>query len=149
MSGEREYFFSGHFAQFLEITLQTQSDKQLDSQRKSMQQHRDSPTQKETTLNSNTENNIFKCPYCPATYSDEKSFMAHTRKHAGRPYACSLCDKTYTVVTALTKHMQHHTGNYKFKCSVCDKGYTSQEHYEGHMMKHQGKVRFILFLLTT
>ena len=141
MSGKREYFFSGESGGFLVLWLlalfhvsQTQGDKKV-------QRQRDSPTQKETTQNTNTENNIFKCPYCPATYSDEKSFMAHTRKHEGRPYACSLCDKTYTVVTALTKHMQHHTGNYKFKCSVCDKGYTSQEHYEGHMMKHQGKVR--------
>ncbi len=52
---------------------------------------------------------------------------------------CAECGKQYLNKGSLSRHMQTHTGNYKYTCHVCQKGYSRIEDYKDHIMKHEGK----------
>ena len=50
---------------------------------------------------------------------------------------CNECHKTFASLSALNRHIQHHTGKYTHFCSACRKGYNNS--YNLHIMGHEGK----------
>ena len=51
---------------------------------------------------------------------------------------CSRCPRTFTLCSSLTRHMQLHTGQFKFYCDKCKKGFADVTHFDEHMRKHEG-----------
>ena len=52
---------------------------------------------------------------------------------------CHECQKTFASLSALNRHIQHHTGKYTHFCSVCKKGYNNSYNLKLHMRGHEGK----------
>ena len=52
---------------------------------------------------------------------------------------CKICHKTFTTLSWLKRHSQHHTGNYSYFCDQCRKGFVEKSHYEIHMRAHEGR----------
>lgn len=89
------------------------------------------------------EKKRFKCKECNYRTADKKSFKNHKRVHTGqKPFACTVCDKTYNRKPALLDHaVKVHArkveeeGNYV--CNFCDYNveiYTSKTGV--HMAQH-------------
>ena len=51
---------------------------------------------------------------------------------------CSKCGKKFVTRAGLKKHMQLHTGQFRYFCDVCRKGYNGNHAYKVHMDKHRG-----------
>ena len=41
-----------------------------------------------------------------------------------KPYACILCDKTFTRKMTMQQHMLIHTGDKPYSCTLCDTKFT-------------------------
>ena len=52
--------------------------------------------------------------------------------------ACSKCEKLFVTKATLKRHMQLHTGHYKFYCDVCRKGFSDVTNYNDHKRNHKG-----------
>ena len=51
---------------------------------------------------------------------------------------CTKCDKRFVNKASLKRHMQLHTGQFKFYCDICRKGYSDVTHYNDHTRIHEG-----------
>ena len=62
-------------------------------------------------------------------------------RNAGAPgnVSCPDCGKQYSNMSNLNRHMQVHSGNYRYTCQVCLKGFMAKHHLDDHMKKHEGK----------
>ena len=56
----------------------------------------------------------------------------------GGKLACTKCGKQFVTNATLKRHMQLHTGHYKFYCDVCRKGFADITHYNDHNRTRQG-----------
>ena len=54
------------------------------------------------------------------------------------PIVCSKCGKSFTRQDNLFRHMQLHTGQFKFYCDQCRKGFLNKSDYNEHLRKHDG-----------
>ena len=48
-------------------------------------------------------------------------------------------DKTFVTKSGFERHIEHHTGQYKFVCNFCNKGYSNKYNYELHVRAHEGR----------
>lgn len=53
-------------------------------------------------------------------------------------YMCEKCNKCFVQGWRLKRHMQLHTGHYKFYCDICKKGFSDSTHYNEHKRNHEG-----------
>ena len=53
-------------------------------------------------------------------------------------YVCKKCNKSFVSGSGLKRHMQFHTGHYRFYCDVCRKGFPDSTHYNEHKRIHEG-----------
>ena len=51
---------------------------------------------------------------------------------------CSICNQHFHQQSNLKRHMQLHTGHYKFYCDKCRKGFLIKRDYIEHKRAHQG-----------
>lgn len=63
--------------------------------------------------------------------------VAGTGKRRGKK-SVHVCQRCGAAVQDLKKHMQLHTGHFKFYCDICKKGFADRTNYEEHMRKHEG-----------
>ena len=51
---------------------------------------------------------------------------------------CLMCSKVFTAAQSLRRHMQLHTGQYRYQCLECRKGFNEKTNYDSHMRGHEG-----------
>ena len=52
---------------------------------------------------------------------------------------CEKCDKQFTAISSLKRHMQLHTGQFRYYCELCRKGFNNDTNFKTHMRGHEGK----------
>ena len=87
-----------------------------------------------------------RCGECGKCFSQGKSLRAHMNTAHGdikvRPYACDLCDKSYTQSAALSMHKKlKHEGKKDFVCSDCGKAFVAQSLLNNHVKRIHARVR--------
>lgn len=56
----------------------------------------------------------------------------------GTTYRCKVCNKTFTQISALSKHDLIHVGIKKFKCDICAKVLSNPHCLSQHKLIHAG-----------
>lgn len=89
------------------------------------------------------EEELYKCAYCPLTFTKSRSLSSHTKKHNSKrkervSYQCDYCTKEFTMKSVLKRHIKLHATNDQYQCSQCSKKYSRQDQLEEHMRKHTG-----------
>ena len=46
------------------------------------------------------------------------------------------CDKVYDTRTGLKRHMETHTGEYRYRCDICGAGFSYSAKYQEHIDRH-------------
>ncbi|TKS68570.1 Zinc finger protein 717 [Collichthys lucidus] len=74
------------------------------------------------------------------SFHTASSLKLHEMQHSGeRPFACTICGKTFRINSYLTAHYQTHIKDRPFICSVCGKGYSRAEELKVHHRLHTGE----------
>ena len=82
---------------------------------------------------------VFKCRLCGQTLENEMSFLVHVKGHGEnntQPYHCFLCDKQFSHVSHLTRHVLSHPDEQPFECVECGKHFARKGHLTRHMTMH-------------
>ncbi len=76
------------------------------------------------------------CTICEKSIS-RRHYPEHLKRHTGiRPFACSICKKSFFGKQTLERHQSTHTGMKKFKCDECEKTFAQQ----GSLKTHQNTI---------
>ena len=70
--------------------------------------------------------------------TDGQQYAVKVKTSENEVVSCGVCGQTFSSRSTLSRHMQLHTGQFKFYCDKCKKGYPDKTHFDEHMLKHQG-----------
>lgn len=81
------------------------------------------------------EDPILKCKYCIKTFLEQSLLNRHYKWHArAKNYACEYCNKGLGSIRSLRSHIKKiHEKSSLLKCTVCEKAYTVQSALDTHM----------------
>ncbi|XP_072377159.1 uncharacterized protein [Diabrotica undecimpunctata] len=81
-----------------------------------------------------------QCPTCNKVFSTLTKLTRHMKTHASDlPYKCKICNKGFAHSGNFKIHLRMHTGERPFRCVVCDKGCRQAQDLEKHMRTHTGE----------
>ncbi|RXG52567.1 Zinc finger protein [Armadillidium vulgare] len=80
---------------------------------------------------------IFGCSYC-LYESSFSNVQRHIRyKHTGeKPYVCSVCQKRFTELGHLKRHVKVHSGEKPFACPICQRRFSEKYTLNKHQKTH-------------
>ena len=84
----------------------------------------------------------FKCK-CEKWFSCVSRLKKHLQVHTcGKQYKCQVCGKSFTQISNLKAHNRIHMGEKPFECKVCEKSFTSKGNLKIHTQIHTGEKPF-------
>ncbi|XP_054628538.1 zinc finger protein 37-like isoform X3 [Dunckerocampus dactyliophorus] len=91
-----------------------------------------------------TSERPFACSLCGKSYSYRRGLTYHMLTHTGeKPFGCSVCGHRFFQKSRMVTHMRKHTGEKPYSCSVCAKNFSSKPNLTHHMLKkHTGVKHF-------
>ena len=77
---------------------------------------------------------LHKCPHCPISYKRKTPLKKHiSEKHENvRPFACDLCELTFTEQFKLDRHQSVHKGKLH-QCPYCEKAFSQKQTLTSHI----------------
>ncbi|XP_052860893.1 zinc finger protein 672-like [Anopheles cruzii] len=88
-------------------------------------------------MSKHTGERKFKCPHCPAAFTDSGNCKQHINIHTREKiYKCDLCDKEYTSLNVLRNHKDSHSETKKHVCKTCGNAYQYRPALKRHMKTH-------------
>ncbi|XP_058458524.1 gastrula zinc finger protein XlCGF8.2DB-like [Malaya genurostris] len=87
-------------------------------------------------LRTHEDTRPFVCPYCKKRFKVQSAYNHHLKTHSSeRNYRCTFCSKTFKTSVQLHGHKKTHTK--PFSCSECNRPFSSLYMVRKHMEEHQ------------
>uniref|UniRef100_A0A8C4WZM8 Zinc finger and BTB domain containing 20 n=1 Tax=Eptatretus burgeri TaxID=7764 RepID=A0A8C4WZM8_EPTBU len=89
------------------------------------------------------ERKPYACTLCYKTFTAKQNYVKHMFVHTGeKPHQCGVCWRSFSLKDYLIKHMVTHTGVRAYQCTVCNKRFTQKSSLNVHMRLHRGERSF-------
>ncbi|XP_037126275.1 zinc finger and BTB domain-containing protein 20 [Syngnathus acus] len=98
------------------------------------------PSQQQQQAMGQGEKKPYACTLCCKTFTAKQNYVKHMFVHTGeKPHQCSICWRSFSLKDYLIKHMVTHTGVRAYQCSICNKRFTQKSSLNVHMRLHRGE----------
>ncbi|XP_068601004.1 zinc finger and BTB domain-containing protein 20 [Brachionichthys hirsutus] len=93
------------------------------------------------------EKKPYACTLCCKTFTAKQNYVKHMFVHTGeKPHQCSICWRSFSLKDYLIKHMVTHTGVRAYQCSICNKRFTQKSSLNVHMRLHRGEKSYECYI---
>ncbi|XP_066507264.1 zinc finger and BTB domain-containing protein 20 [Hoplias malabaricus] len=98
-------------------------------------------------VGSQSEKKPYACTLCCKTFTAKQNYVKHMFVHTGeKPHQCSICWRSFSLKDYLIKHMVTHTGVRAYQCSICNKRFTQKSSLNVHMRLHRGEKSYECYI---
>lgn len=70
------------------------------------------------------------------TEKQKRSYVKTPKSDGTRPFACTICDSSFPIHSALSRHMNIHTRKRVYKCPMCEHESTEMHNLKQHLYTH-------------
>ncbi|XP_068696577.1 zinc finger protein 664-like isoform X1 [Montipora foliosa] len=103
----------------------------------------DTAETEEVDTHTQMEEKSFQCTHCDKSFSQIGHLQRHIRTHTGqKPFHCKNCEKSFSDSGDLRRHERTHSGDKPFKCDQCDRWFRQRCHLKDHKKFHSGERPF-------
>jgi len=80
----------------------------------------------------------YLCHICSKPFTSKQTLNMHVNyvHSVDRPFACSMCTKSYKIKSELTQHEMTHSDHYNYSCETCGKQFRGKVNLRMHMKTH-------------
>lgn len=92
---------------------------------------------------------IFQCDKCDKKFTEMEYLKKHLFRHLGiKSFECTLCPARFSVKAGLESHMTTHTNEKKFACEECPAKFTKVQTLKLHMKIHRDEKSHVCGICT-
>lgn len=87
----------------------------------------------------------YRCIQCDRTFSRIQYLKRHVGSHAEKYYKCLTCNKVLNTASNLNYHKRKHSGEKPFQCPICQRGFVERSTLKAHSRIHTGEKPYKCF----